>query len=83
LPDVPVNYFTAMAIDPGQGLVMSDELLRQQGEAKRAMYNTLAESVSDGDNRVLEEASHSFIHIEAADAVTEGIRDMLTKVRTS
>jgi pimeloyl-ACP methyl ester carboxylesterase len=83
LPDVPVTYFTAMAIDPGQELVMSDALLRQQGEAKRAMYDTLAESVSDGDNRVLEEASHSFIHIEAADAVTEGIRDVLAKVQTS
>jgi hypothetical protein len=80
-PDVPLISFTAMGFDPGQQLMMSGELLREQAEAKRAMYTALVEALSDGENRVLEEASHSWIHIERPDAVTQGIRDVFDKVR--
>ncbi|MEV4106639.1 alpha/beta hydrolase [Nonomuraea sp. NPDC049695] len=77
VPAVPVIAFAAMGIDPGQLLYLPEELLREQNEAKRAMYADM----TGGEVRVLENASHSWIHIEAEDAVVEGIEEMVAKVR--
>ncbi|WP_431920190.1 alpha/beta fold hydrolase [Nonomuraea jabiensis] len=80
VPDVPLIAFTAQGIDPGQELYLPAEMLRRQNEAKLAMYADLAASVTRGENRVLENASHSWIHIEGADAVLKGIQDLVEKV---
>ncbi|MBE1589301.1 hypothetical protein ACFPOI_35880 [Nonomuraea angiospora] len=55
-------------------------MLRRQNEAKRAICTDLAASVSRGENRVLENASHGWIHVEGADAVLQGIQDLIEKV---
>lgn len=81
VPDVPLITFTGLGIDPGQRMYLSEQLLREQSEAKRVMFGALAGSVTDGEHRVLDHASHTWLHIEAADAVVQGIRDMLGKVR--
>ncbi|MGV9381876.1 alpha/beta fold hydrolase [Nonomuraea sp. NPDC003707] len=50
------------------------------GMRERANLADLAASVSRGENRVLENASHSWIHIEGADVVLKGIQDLIEKV---
>lgn len=70
-----------LGIDPGQRMYLSEQLLREQSEAKRVMFDALAGSVTNGEHRVLDHASHTWLHIEAADAVVQGIRDMLGNVR--
>ncbi|MEV4017647.1 hypothetical protein AB0J35_44880 [Nonomuraea angiospora] len=52
------------------------------GMRERANLAELAEEVRNGGQvpDVLENASHSWIHIEGADAVLEGIRDLVEKV---
>ena len=80
VPDVPVIVLTAMGFDPGQRLYMSEDLLREQNEAKRSLYAALAASLPRGENRVLQDAAHSTIHIDRPDAVLTAIRDLLDEV---
>jgi hypothetical protein len=65
-PEVLLITFTGLGIDPGQRMYLSEQLLREQSEAKRVMFDALAGSVTDGEHRVLDHASHSWLHIEAA-----------------
>jgi hypothetical protein len=60
-----------LGIDPGQRMYLSEQLLREQSEAKRVMFDALAGSVTNGEHRVLDHASHTWLHIEAADAVVQ------------
>jgi hypothetical protein len=61
-----------LGIDPGQRMYLSEQLLREQSEAKRVMFDALAGSVTNGEHRVLDHASHTWLHIEAADAASKG-----------
>ena len=64
----------------GQGLFLSEQLLRELSDRKRAFYAAVAESVPRGEHRVLEDAAHSTIHIDRPDAVLQAIRDLLDRV---
>jgi len=64
----------------GQGLFLSEQLLRELSDRKRAFYAAVAESVPRGEHRVLEDAAHSTIHIHRPDAVLQAIRDLLDRV---
>ncbi|GAB2714569.1 alpha/beta fold hydrolase [Kitasatospora kifunensis] len=79
-PDVPLIVFTAMGVDPGQAAFMSDRLLREQNAGKRALFAALAASVPRGEHRVLENAGHSWLHVEGEGAVIQAIRDLLDRV---
>jgi pimeloyl-ACP methyl ester carboxylesterase len=80
VPDVPLIVLTALAPDPGQGLYMSEQLLRELSDRKRAFYAAVAESVPRGEHRVLEDAAHSTIQFDRPDAVLQAIRDLLDRV---
>lgn len=45
-----------LGIDPGQRMYLSEQLLREQSEAKRVMFDALAGSVTNGEHRVLDHA---------------------------
>jgi hypothetical protein len=52
-----------LGIDPGQRMYLSEQLLREQSEAKRVMFDALAGSVTNGEHRVLDHAlSHLAPH---------------------
>ncbi len=79
VPDVPLISLTALGIDPGMRLLVSPKALREMTDGKRRLYAALAGSVSRGENRVLEDARHSTITIDRADAVIQAIRDLLDR----
>lgn len=81
VPDVPLIVVTAMGIDPGQALFVSEQELRAQNEGQRALYAAVAASVPRGEHRVLDDAAHSSIHTDRPDAVVQAIRDLLDQAR--
>lgn len=84
MPDVPLIVLSSMAIDSFKRAVsqgMPDSLLREEIEGKRRLYTALAESVSHGENRLIEGAGHVTIHFRRPDAVLEAIQDLLGTCR--
>jgi hypothetical protein len=53
VPDVPLILLIALATDPGQGLFLSEQRLRELSDHRRAFYAAVAESVPRGEHRVL------------------------------
>ena len=78
-PDVPLIVLTAMGIDPFMAAFMPQAFLRQVNECKLVMYRAFAESVPRGENRVVENAGHTTIHTDRADAVVQAVRDLLDR----
>lgn len=79
LPDVPVIALTPVAVDPNQAALMSEEELRTMHDGKIKMHAALAASVSNGEQRILEDADHSNITFKRADAVVQAIRDVIDR----
>jgi hypothetical protein len=69
-----------MGLDPGQRLFMSEELQRQQNQAKRKLYAAVAAARPRGELRVLDDAAHSTFHLDRPDAVLAAVRDLLDRV---
>jgi len=80
VPDVPLIALTALGVDPGQALLMSKKALREMADGKRRLYTALADSVSRGEHRALNDARHSTIHVDRPDAVIQAIQDLLDRV---
>ncbi|MFD8543755.1 alpha/beta fold hydrolase [Streptomyces sp. NPDC059649] len=80
VPDVPVIALSALGVDPAMRLLMPPKALRRLAEGKRQLHSALAASVTHGEHRVLAEARHSTLHIDAADAVTRAVRDLWQRV---
>jgi hypothetical protein len=77
VPDVPLIALTALGTDPGMRLLMSRKALRELTDGKRRLYAALADSVTRGEHRALEDARHSTITIDRPHAVIQAIRDLL------
>lgn len=80
LPDVPLIALTPTAVDPAQQALMSEETLRQVHDGKVKVYDALAASVSNGENRILADANHTDIVFKGAADVVQAIRDVITRV---
>ncbi len=80
---IPLIVLTAMGIDPFMAPFMPEPYLRTINAAKIGLYMALANSVTHGENRVLEDAGHSTIHTDRPDAVVMAIRDLVDRARTS
>ena len=81
VPDVPSIALTASGIDPGMRLVRSKKSLLELGAGKRRLYQALAHSVPGGEHRILDAARHSTIHLDAADQVTQAVRDLWQRLQ--
>jgi pimeloyl-ACP methyl ester carboxylesterase len=81
LPDVPLIALTPLGIDPGMRLLMSGQALREMTDGKRHLYTALADSVTRGEHRVLDDARHSTITTDHPEAVIQAIHDLLDEVR--
>jgi len=83
MPDVPLIILTATGIDPFKQAVsggMSEALLREEIEGKRRLYTALAESVSQGENRLVDGVGHVTLHLRRPDAVAQAIQDLLARI---
>jgi len=81
IPAVPVIVYTAMGIDASQRIFSTEEVIRGQNEAKLKTNTAFAKSVPDAEHRVLEDASHLMLHTRRPDAVLDGIRELLARIR--
>ncbi len=59
---------------------MSEALLREEIEGKRRLYTALAESVSQGENRLVDGVGHVTLHLRRPDAVAQAIQDLLARI---
>ena len=80
MPDVPLIILTAMGIDPFKQAVSGgtpESLLREEIDGKRRLYTALAESVSQGENRLIDDVGHVTLHLRRPNAVQQAIQDLL------
>ena len=80
LPDVPLVVLTARALDAGARFFMPDALQQEVIDGKARLNAFIASSVPRGSERVLPDASHSFMAAERADAVVAALRELLAQV---
>ena len=67
---------SAMGRNPYWANFASEDLMRRAQDGMRALHAAIAGSVSRGEHRLVEGASHQFLHIEQPDAVVAAIRDL-------
>jgi pimeloyl-ACP methyl ester carboxylesterase len=77
VPDVPTIVLSAGAGNPAWAAYGSPELIRRALDGIRELHAGIAESVTHGEHRVLEGATHQFPHIERPDEVRGALRDLL------
>ncbi|MFF7638316.1 alpha/beta fold hydrolase [Kitasatospora sp. NPDC008050] len=80
LPDIPLIVLTAMGVDPVQVQLWSEETAREMNEGKHRLHAQLAAEVPRGEQRVLLDAGHAWLHEERQDAVLQAVGDLLGMV---
>lgn len=76
LPDVPLIVLTAGGANPYWAKFMPEEVMREAHDGVRALHAAIARSVPRGRQRVIEGASHQYLHVERAEEVLRAIRDL-------
>ncbi|MFE1771997.1 alpha/beta fold hydrolase [Streptomyces sp. NPDC059008] len=79
-PDVPLIVLTALGHDATQAHLWPAELLREINESKRALHAEVAAESPRGEQRVLDDAGHGWLHEERADAVIQAVDDLVSAV---
>jgi pimeloyl-ACP methyl ester carboxylesterase len=77
LPDVPLIVFTAMGRNPYWAQFASEEFMARAHDGIREMHAALAASVPRGEQRVLDDAPHQYLHVMHPDQVLAAVRDLL------
>ncbi|MFI0259595.1 alpha/beta fold hydrolase [Streptomyces sp. NPDC017056] len=80
-PDVPLIVLTAMGHDATQAALWSADLLREINETKRVLHAEVAAESPRGEQRVLDDAGHGWLHEERADAVLDAVDALLARAR--
>jgi pimeloyl-ACP methyl ester carboxylesterase len=81
LPRVPLIVLTALGHDDTQAQLWPPDTLRRINDAKTELHAQLACSVADGEQRILDDAGHGWLHEQRQDEVLEAIRDVLRRAR--
>jgi len=81
LPDVPLIVLTATGQNPFWAKYLPDDLLTQAHDGIRALHKAISDSAPRGEQRLVEGASHQYLHIERPDPVIDAVRDLLTACR--
>lgn len=71
---------TALGVDPGQALFLSEQDLAAQNEAKLRLYASVTASVPGAEYRVLDSGGHSSIQTDRPDDIARSIRDLLQEI---
>jgi hypothetical protein len=74
---VPVIVLSAGAGNPAWQGFGSPELIRAALDGIRELHAGIAASVTDGTHRVIDGATHNFMHIEQPDAVRDALRELI------
>ncbi|RSO41241.1 alpha/beta hydrolase [Streptomyces sp. WAC 06725] len=80
-PDVPLIVLTAMGHDATQAHLWPAELLGEINELKRRLHAEVAAGSPRGEQRVLGDAGHGWLHEERADAVLQAVEDLIIRAR--
>ena len=80
MPDVPMIVLTAMGIDAGHTMGMPEDVQRRVNVGKRVVNVQLAGSARRGEHREVPDAVHAWVHLDRAEAVVQGIVDLLGRV---
>jgi len=78
---VPLIVYSAMAVDASQRMFAPEAIISAQNAARHATAEALARSVPGAEHRVLGDASHAMLHGQRPDAVVQGVRDLLDRIR--
>lgn len=76
-PDVPMIVLTAMGQNPFWSAFATPEEQQAAQNGIRRLHADLAASVSKGEQRLLDGATHQYLHIEQPDAVVAAIGDVV------
>lgn len=79
LPDIPLIVLTAMGRNPYWEQFASEELQHQAHNGIQALHAAIAKAVPCGEHRVLQDASHQYLHVENPDAIVQAVRDLLDR----
>lgn len=74
---IPLILLCSMGVDSFQKALQPETYLREVNQRKYVFYRALVESVAHGEIRRLENAGHTSITIDGAEAVVQAIRDLL------
>lgn len=80
LSDVPLIALCCTGIEPSMAATMSSGYLAKLNDGKRPLYTMLANSVSHGEYREVDNAGHSTLHTDRPDAVIGAVRDLVDQV---
>ncbi|MEU2791141.1 hypothetical protein [Streptomyces sp. NPDC007100] len=80
-PDVPLIVLTAIGHDATQAALWPADLLREINETKRLLHAEVAAESPRGEQRVLDDAGHGWLHEERADAVLDAVDALLARAR--
>ncbi|WP_432972120.1 alpha/beta fold hydrolase [Dactylosporangium sp. CA-233914] len=81
LPDVPLIVLTAADVNPVWAQHMPPELLARAHDGVRALHAAVAASVPRGEQRLVEGASHQYLHVQRPAAVLAALQDLLGMYR--
>jgi pimeloyl-ACP methyl ester carboxylesterase len=76
----PLIVLTAMERNPYWAQFMSEQQMREAHDGVHALHAAIAASVPQGEQRVLDDAPHQYLHVKHPDAVLQAIRDLLGKI---
>lgn len=81
LPDVPLIVLSAAGRNPVWARMLPEDLLRRAHEGVHALHAAIAASVPRGEHRMVEGASHQYLHVERPEPVVAAARDLVERVR--
>jgi pimeloyl-ACP methyl ester carboxylesterase len=81
LPDVPLIVLTAKGRNPYWAKFLSEQQMQTALEGVHCLHAAMVASVTQGEHRGLEGASHQFLHVEQPDAIVGAIHDLLDRIR--
>jgi pimeloyl-ACP methyl ester carboxylesterase len=79
VPDVPAIVLSAAGGNPAWSAFGSPELVRRALDGIRELHAGIASSFTGGEHRVIEDATHNFMHIEQPAAVRAGLLDLISR----
>lgn len=81
LPDVPLIVLTALGRDATQARMWPAEVLREINDGKCELHARLAGSIPHGEQRILPDAGHGWLHEERQDEVLRAVADLIRAAR--